>query len=103
MGYERFRHMSDEDVYSLVAYMNTLAPVRNRVPRSKIDFPVSLMIKSAPRPAGHVLEPDRTNKLKYGEYLVTVAGCTRAGRSKSHLRLPHDPEARLSRGGFSPL
>ena len=75
MGYERFRHMSDEDVYSLVAYLNTLAPVKNRVPRSKIAFPVSLLIKSAPQPAGHVAEPDRSNQVKYGEYLVTMAGC----------------------------
>ena len=75
MGYERFRHMSDEDVYSLVAYMNTLAPVRNPVPRSRIDFPVSLLMKSAPQPAGHVPEPDRSNKVKYGEYFATLAGC----------------------------
>jgi hypothetical protein len=75
MGYERFRHMSDEDVYSLVAYLNTLTPIQNPVPRSKIVFPVSMLIKGAPQPAGHVTERDRSNKLKYGEYLVTMAGC----------------------------
>lgn len=75
MGYERFRHMSDQDVYSLVAYLDTLAPVRNAVPRSKIVFPVSMLMKGAPQPAGHVPEPDRSNKVKYGEYLVTLAGC----------------------------
>jgi len=75
MGYERYRHMSDEDVYSLVAYLNTLEPVNNPVPRSRIAFPVSLFMKGAPRPAGHVPSPDRTNKVKYGEYLVTLAGC----------------------------
>lgn len=75
MGYQRFRHMSDEDVYSLVAYLNTMAAIRNVVPRSRVAFPVSLLIKSAPQPAGHVPEPDRSNKVKYGEYLVTLAGC----------------------------
>jgi hypothetical protein len=75
MGYERFRHMSDEDVQSLVAYLNTLAPVNNPVPRSRIVFPVSILMKSAPKPAGHVPEPDRSNQVKYGEYLVTMAGC----------------------------
>ena len=75
MGYERFRHMSDEDVQSLVAYLNTLAPVKNPVQRSKIAFPVSILMKGAPRPAGHVPQPDRSNKVKYGEYLVTMAGC----------------------------
>jgi hypothetical protein len=75
MGYERFRYMSDEDVYSLVAYLNTLAPIRNAVPRSKIVFPVSMLMKGAPQPAGHVPQPDRSNKVKYGEYIVTLAGC----------------------------
>ena len=75
MGYERYRYMSDEDVYSLVAYLNTLAPVRNVVPRSKIDFPVSLLMKGAPQPAGHVAQPYRSNRVHYGEYLVTLAGC----------------------------
>ena len=75
MGYERFRHMSDADVYSLVAYLNTLTPVRNPLPQTKIVFPVSLLMKGAPQPAGHVPEPDRSNKMKYGEYLVTMAGC----------------------------
>ena len=28
MPYESFRHMSDEDVYSLVAYLNSLPPVK---------------------------------------------------------------------------
>jgi len=75
MGYQRYRHMSDEDVYSLVAYLNTITPVRNAIPRSKIAFPVSLLMKGAPQPAGHVAEPDRSNRVKYGEYLVTLAGC----------------------------
>jgi hypothetical protein len=67
--------MSDEDVYSLVAYLNTLTPIQNPVPRSKIVFPVSMLMKGAPQPAGHVAEADRSNKLKYGEYLITMAGC----------------------------
>ena len=75
MGYERFRHMSDEDVQSLVAYLNTLAPVTNPLPRSRIAFPISILMKSAPQPAGHVPQPDRSNLVKYGEYLVTMAGC----------------------------
>lgn len=75
MPYQDFRHMSDEDVCSLVAYLNTLKPVKNKLPRSKIDFPVSILIKSAPKPAGDVPPVDRSNQLKYGEYLVTLGGC----------------------------
>ena len=75
MPYRNFRHMSDEDVYALVAYLNTVPPVKNPVPRTKLDFPVSLMMKSAPQPAGSVPPPDLSTKVKRGEYLVTLAGC----------------------------
>jgi mono/diheme cytochrome c family protein len=75
MPYGGFRRMSDEDVESVVAYMNTLTPVRYPLPVTKLDFPLPLMIKSAPQPAGTVPPPDRSDRLKYGEYLVTVAGC----------------------------
>lgn len=75
MPYSGFQRMSDDDVQSLVAYMNTLAPVRNPLPPTKLAFPVNLMIKGAPQPAGSVEAPDRSDKLKYGEYLVAIGAC----------------------------
>lgn len=75
MPYQNFRHMSDDDVLSLVAYLNSLPPVKNTVPKTRLNFPVSLTIKSAPKPARNVPAPDRSDKLKYGEYLVGLAGC----------------------------
>jgi hypothetical protein len=75
MPYLNFRRMSDEDVYSLVAYLDTIPPVRNVVPRSKLDFPVSVLIRTVPQPVGHVPPPDTSTMAKKGEYLVTLAGC----------------------------
>src|SRR5688572_7528618 len=75
MPYEGYRKMSDEDVESLVAYMNTLAPIKNPLPVTQLRFPVGLMIKGVPQPAGSVPPPDRSDRVKYGEYLVTVAAC----------------------------
>jgi mono/diheme cytochrome c family protein len=75
MPYESFRKMSDEDVMSLVAYLNTLTPVRHAVPRSEVDFPVSILIKGVPQPAGSVQAPNRADRLEYGGYLSTLAGC----------------------------
>jgi mono/diheme cytochrome c family protein len=75
MPYTNYRHMSDEDVYALVAYMNSLPAVRNPLPATSINFPVSLLIKAVPQPAGSVPPPDRQNKLTYGEYLVTMGRC----------------------------
>jgi mono/diheme cytochrome c family protein len=75
MPYSSFRKMSDEDVMSLVAYLNTLPPIRHKVERSRVDFPVSVLIKSVPQPAGSVPQADRSDRLAYGRYLVNLAGC----------------------------
>jgi mono/diheme cytochrome c family protein len=76
MPYRFFHQMSDEDVYSVVAYLNSLAPLKRAQPRTELDFPVNLLIRSAPQPvSGPVSAPDRAGQLKYGEYLATMAGC----------------------------
>ena len=75
MPYGSFRNMSDEDVYSLVAYLGTLPAVKRRQPATQLDFPVGLMVKSAPKPVGSVPQPDLSTKVKKGAYLVSIAGC----------------------------
>jgi mono/diheme cytochrome c family protein len=76
MPYTGYRDMSDEDVESLVAYLNSLPPVKNLLPTTKISFPVNLFIKGVPQPVGKVASVNRADKLTYGKYLVTaVSGC----------------------------
>ncbi len=75
MPYPDYRKMSDEDVQSVVAYMDSLPPVRNSVPPTKLDFPVGLFIKFVPEPAGNVSAPNRSDPARYGDYLVSVGGC----------------------------
>ena len=76
MPYEQFREMSDEDVRSVVAYLRTFKPIRKQVAPRRLDFPVNLLIKFAPKPLdGPVAAPDAKDGLAYGRYLVTIAGC----------------------------
>lgn len=76
MPYTHYAKMSDEDVHSVVAYLNTLAPVRKAQPRTELDFPVKYLINDVPQPVtGPVAAPDRSDKVKYGEYLVNLGGC----------------------------
>jgi mono/diheme cytochrome c family protein len=75
MPYPEYRNMSDEDVEAVVAYLNSLPPVKNPLPKTQLAFPVNLLIKGVPQPAGSVPPPDRADKLKHGEYLVTIGGC----------------------------
>src|SRR5262249_1159625 len=57
MPYPYYRNLSDDDVQSLVAYLNTLPAVRNPLPRTSLQFPVSLMIKGVPQPVASVGTP----------------------------------------------
>jgi mono/diheme cytochrome c family protein len=75
MPYQGYRSMSDSDVQALVAYLDSLPPIKHSLPPTKLDFPVFLFIKSVPQPAGSVAEPDRGDPLKYGKYLVDLGGC----------------------------
>ena len=76
MPYTGYRYLSDEDVQALVAYMNTLPPVRNTVSRTSITFPTSVLIKGVPAPLTRPIPPVDTDGGEiYGEYLVSVAGC----------------------------
>ena len=77
MGYPDFKHLSDEDLASVVVYLRTLPPIRHALPETDLVFPVKYLIRSAPEPiTAPVPAPDLSTPAKRGEYLVTVAGCT---------------------------
>ncbi len=77
MPYPSYHEMSDEDARSLVVYLRSLKPIRNAVPKKRIDFPVNLLVKGAPKPvAGPVVAPDpKKDEVAYGRYLTVIAGC----------------------------
>jgi hypothetical protein len=76
MPYPYFREMSDEDVRSVLVYLRTLKPIHKSVEPRKLDFPVNLLVKFAPKPVtGPVGAPSPSDTVAYGKYLVTVAGC----------------------------
>jgi len=76
MPYQNFRHMSDEDLASLIVYMRTLPPAHHELPPTNIIFPVKYLIRAVPGPVTEaVSSPDPSDRLKWGKYLVTMANC----------------------------
>ncbi len=76
MPYSFFRKMPDEDLASLIVYLRSLPAVRHQQAPSQIIFPVKYLIRSAPEPVTEpVSEPDPSDRLKWGEYLVTQSIC----------------------------
>jgi mono/diheme cytochrome c family protein len=76
MPYLNFRHMSDEDLASVIVYLRSLPPVHMRRPTTELIFPVRYLIRNVPQPLdAPVPEHDVSTPEKRGKYLVTIAGC----------------------------
>ena len=77
MPYDAYRQMSREDAESIIAFIRTLPPVARDVPRSKLNFPMNLIVRTMPSPASPLPEkaPDPSDRLAYGRYLTTIASC----------------------------
>lgn len=81
MPYGAYQHISDEDVRAIVAYLRSVPPVKLSRTRGEnvLPFPMRMALGmgvAMHEPVTSVPEPDRTNPVRYGEYLARVAHCT---------------------------
>ncbi|WP_254560166.1 c-type cytochrome [Dyadobacter diqingensis] len=75
MPYHAFGQLDTEDIYSIIAYLRTLEPVKHDVPAAVADFPVNILINTMPAKAVPATKPAESDTLNYGKYLVTAASC----------------------------
>lgn len=77
MSYMHFREMSQEDLYSIIAYIRSLKPIENVVPERNLEIPMNLIVKTIPinAPENNPPAPQKTDVLAYGKYLVNAAAC----------------------------
>jgi mono/diheme cytochrome c family protein len=75
MGYHRFGKMDKEDIYSIIAYIRTLEPVKKDIQESVADFPVNILINTMPVQADYQKMPSEKDVVKYGAYLANATGC----------------------------
>lgn len=78
MPYANFNHMAKEDLLSIVAYLRTLKPIKNKVPERQLMIPISM---AYPAPAiqpsvDNNKRPPETEQVAYGGYLVNAAACS---------------------------
>jgi mono/diheme cytochrome c family protein len=99
MPYANFNRMAKEDLLSIIAYIRTLKPVRNKVPDRQLMMPIAM---AYPGPmlqptVDNNVRPPASDIVKYGEYLVTLADC---GTCHSPLT-PQGPDmSRMYAGGY---
>jgi cytochrome c553 len=78
MPYPHFNHMAKDDLLSIVAYLRTLKPIKNKIPARQLFVPISVVYPAPalqPTVDGNVRPPE-TDKVKYGEYLTNAAACS---------------------------
>lgn len=96
MPYDLYRRLADSDVTAMVAYLRTVTPVRQVVPRSQYKIPIP---DSYGPPVGVVPDPPRQDAVKYGEYLAgPVAHCVEC--HTPFLPEGHPDTSRLGAGGL---
>lgn len=73
MPFQLYRHMADDDVKAIVAYLRTVKPVRNKAAKSRYKFPLP---PAYGPPVTTVAAVPRTDKVAYGAYLSgPIAHC----------------------------
>jgi len=76
MNYPGYSQLCRRDVQALVTYLRGLQPIASDLPRTQLDFPLNLLVRTFPKPAAISDKcPDPNDGPAYGKYLVTVAGC----------------------------
>jgi len=78
MPYAHFNRMTKNDLLSIIAYLRTLKPIKNTIPERQLMIPISMAY-----PAGALQKsidgnvcPPESDTVKYGAYLVNMAGCS---------------------------
>jgi mono/diheme cytochrome c family protein len=75
MPYQHFADMTQEDLYSIIAYLRTLKENKNEVAKTELDFPVNLIVRTIPKEAGPYPADPGKDPAAHGRYLVRMANC----------------------------
>lgn len=75
MPYMNFRHMSDEDLASIIAYIRSIAPVHNELPTTVLPDEIKSSLPPHEPITEPVPAPDMSDPVKRGAYLIALGNC----------------------------
>ena len=75
MPYLNYGKSDPEDIKAIIAYIRTLDPIVSEIPDSYSDFPMNFIINLMPKEPSFTRRPDPADKVNYGQYMATLAGC----------------------------
>jgi cytochrome c2 len=83
MPYNHYGTMDPEDIYSIIAYLRTLSPIKKDIPESVSDFPMSVILNTIPKKPTPGKRPDPSSK-DYPAYMVNASGCIECHTRENH-------------------
>lgn len=75
MPHHNYGQLDRKDIEAVIAYIRTLEPIENETETSSSDFPMNFIINTLPKEPSFSNKPSPSDKLDYGKYMITAAGC----------------------------
>jgi mono/diheme cytochrome c family protein len=76
MPYHNYSRLAKDDLVAIIAYIRTLKPIERADGPKKLMIPASMFGPLPQNTLDQNKRPDPSDKVKYGEYLVTMASCS---------------------------
>jgi mono/diheme cytochrome c family protein len=96
MPYHRYGQLDRNDIEAVIAYIRTLKPIESENATSSSDFPMNFIINTLPKKAIFSKIPQKSDKINYGKYIITAAGCMDCHTKQDKGKFVGEPYA----GGF---
>jgi hypothetical protein len=75
MPYYNYSRMTKDDLYAIIAYLRTLPSCDSTVPARHLAIPMSALPPLPEFALEKNIRPDASDKVKYGQYMTTIASC----------------------------
>lgn len=92
MPYTYYRHLCEQDLHAIIAYVRTLTPTDKTYRETELDFPVSLIVRTIPD-APAPFDCGKASGAERGKYLTTIAGCPECHTNQDKGRVVGEPFA----------
>jgi mono/diheme cytochrome c family protein len=75
MPYLNYAKADPDDIQAVIAYLRSLDPIENTIPKAEPDFPMSIILHTIPQKSEPGSIPDNSDLVAYGAYMITIAAC----------------------------
>lgn len=75
MPYHNYSRMAKDDLHSIIAYLRTLKPIDSTQPPRHLMIPPAMFGPLPQNTLDQNVRPDPSDKIRYGEYIITFASC----------------------------